>query len=657
MGIYLLINGVDKTSLLLSSPALTIDWRNYEPGSSAATLYDSTGAYRPVRGQSYEVYYYDLDASPPVSSHKIWGGQIDSFSEQRMDSAADPKEYEIQAVGWAYILSRRILRGNSVGASAGVENGVVYQNKTPREVVSEIISDQIAGEGITLHADSGATGTTDYATTLSTTTFTYVATPDFPLLDGQAVRFSSTTYYVIDGDSSTFKLSLTVGGTAVNFSPTSGAQTVSTIIDIVVFDHVTAGEAIAQMASLAGYVIWVDEDAKVHFVPPNLTAALFDITDTPPCVFRSMTVNRQRDGYQNQHCRRIGFGFAPWGFAQTVGNSSTQSWELGLIDTVRAPYAWNIANVTEVLVNGVAATVGIWRVDTGKDWYWRLGDTRIYQDTAATPLTASDTLRVSYFVIGQDVVFAELADEVTTRAAAEGNTGRYQSGSDNTASTDVLGNINTARGILGVKGTLLDSVNYETDRFGLKVGTKQQITVADFGVNAYYVINSLRATAIDRTFLRYQVECLPLATPKRDDAVDFFKGLSGGGSSGLSSIGGSLGGGSVASSGISGIEVMTPSAGHIAPTIGADFTHEITLGANATLDAPASPTAEAIFCIKLNQDGTGGRTVTFNAFYTGMSGFSLDTTASTYASLTFQINAAGTSAALINIPINGSPIA
>jgi hypothetical protein len=121
--------------------------------------------------------------------------------------------------------------------------------------------------------------------------------------------------------------------------------------------------------------------------------------------------------------------------------------------------------------------------------------------------------------------------------------------------------------------------------------------------------------------------------------------------------GGGGGGGGGSTTGISGIEVMVPVSGFITPTIGVNFTHEITLLTNVTLDAPAIPTAGAIFCIKLNQDATGGQTVTFNAFYTGMSGFSLDTTALTYASLTFQINAAGTSAALIQIPINGSPIA
>jgi hypothetical protein len=87
------------------------------------------------------------------------------------------------------------------------------------------------------------------------------------------------------------------------------------------------------------------------------------------------------------------------------------------------------------------------------------------------------------------------------------------------------------------------------------------------------------------------------------------------------------------------------------------FTHEITLTGNVTLDVPASPSAGAVFCVRLVQDSTGGRTVTFSAFYLGVSGFALDTTADTAASLVFQINTAATGANLLFVAMNGNPIA
>jgi len=643
--ISLLIGLVDKSALAQTSGAITFDMRNYERGTATARLHDPAGTYRPDIGEAFEIW---TDAG---GTHRLWGGQVESVKETRYGTGAAATYLDIQATGWACILDRRILTG-LVGF-----NGLVYQAATPREIISDIITVQLAGEGLTLYADSGATGSTSYAVTVAGSTLTYSVVPTFALQDNQTIRLSgvgATTYYVISATSTTFQVATTMGGSAV--SPGGGSpQTAATIIDRIVFDHVFASDAISQVATLAGYVWWVDEDEAVHFAPSNQTAAAFDLTNTSGN-FRNMTVTRTRQDKRNRQFRRIGIGYAAR-VASTVGDGATQEWAVGMFDVDYAPYAFQLANVVEVTVNDVVQELGTYQLDTDKAFYWRLGDTKLYQDAAGTPLAATDTLVVKYHYIGQDVFSAELTADITATGTLESTTGLYEAIEEDTASLDYIGAVNRCRAILGVFGDNQEAVSYETDTDGLIPGAKQNIDVSAFDINADFVINSIRASVVDGLFFRYQVEAIALATPKQNNAVDFFKSMSGGGGGGGTSATGSIGGTVTTSTGISGIEVMTPSAGHIAPVIGANFTHEITLGANVTLDAPASPTAEAIFCIKLNQDATGGRTVTFGAFYTGMSGFSLDTTALTYASLTFQINAAGTSAALIQIPINGSPIA
>jgi hypothetical protein len=79
--------------------------------------------------------------------------------------------------------------------------------------------------------------------------------------------------------------------------------------------------------------------------------------------------------------------------------------------------------------------------------------------------------------------------------------------------------------------------------------------------------------------------------------------------------------------------------------------------ASCTLAPPVVSVPGATFYIQLMQDGTGGRQVTFNSYYHGMSMFELDTTANTMAGLLFQVDTGGGFAQLLDIPMNGWAIA
>lgn len=45
------------------------------------------------------------------------------------------------------------------------------------------------------------------------------------------------------------------------------------------------------------------------------------------------------------------------------------------------------ANIPGVTIASVAQTVGLYGIDTGKDWYWELGTKNLYQDPLGTPIT------------------------------------------------------------------------------------------------------------------------------------------------------------------------------------------------------------------------------------------------------------------------------
>jgi hypothetical protein len=60
------------------------------------------------------------------------------------------------------------------------------------------------------------------------------------------------------------------------------------------------------------------------------------------------------------------------------------------------PVCAPITSVSSVTVNGVAKTVGVLGVATGKDWYYTPGHQSLIQAEGAPALTASDTLNVAY---------------------------------------------------------------------------------------------------------------------------------------------------------------------------------------------------------------------------------------------------------------------
>ena len=61
----------------------------------------------------------------------------------------------------------------------------------------------------------------------------------------------------------------------------------------------------------------------------------------------------------------------------------------------------------------------------------------------------------------------------------------------------------------------------------------------------------------------------------------------------------------------------------------------VTLGGNRTLSAPTNPKGGQRFTLIVNQDGVGGRTLTFDAAYTDVSAVSLNSTASGVTVLQF----------------------
>ena len=100
------------------------------------------------------------------------------------------------------------------------------------------------------------------------------------------------------------------------------------------------------------------------------------------------------------------------------------------------------------------------------------------------------------------------------------------------------------------------------------------------------------------------------------------------------------------------------SSGNLIPYISGYWTQQATLTGDVNILPPLSGSylPGSTFLVQLIQDSSGGHAVTWDVFYTGLSGFALDTTASTQACLWFQVNQSGTSAQVIQVAQNGNSL-
>jgi hypothetical protein len=103
------------------------------------------------------------------------------------------------------------------------------------------------------------------------------------------------------------------------------------------------------------------------------------------------------------------------------------------------------------------------------------------------------------------------------------------------------------------------------------------------------------------------------------------------------------GGGGGGGGGSTGWDTMTISGGTVTPNYASGAIHEVVLTASPVNVNAISGTvpAGASYDIVLTQDSTGGRQVTWDSSYHGLTGWEISTAASTYSVFTFAMDPSG----------------
>lgn len=226
-----------------------------------------------------------------------------------------------------------------------VEDGGTYHDVTPIRTVtydqttfaatagSSIITVTDAGPGNIQAGDfvtfSGAVG-------LSTQTYTANATTDFitvssALPDGTTIQVLSSgtppgglsvgqTYYVVNSTGTTFKLSLTNGGAAINITTTgSGVQSL-TLTTGITADVLNQEYQIAQVVSTTVYTINARAPSSVSSPAALVTATAFDIGDGGTSTDSTYQISTGQAIYT----QGTGWGAGPWN-----AGSSADPWAHG----------------------------------------------------------------------------------------------------------------------------------------------------------------------------------------------------------------------------------------------------------------------------------------------------------------------------------------
>lgn len=277
----------------------------------------------------------------------------------------------------------------------------------------------------------------------------------------------------------------------------------------VVFAYRTVSECLDELCKKSGLQWMIDENRQLHVYGETLFVAPFALTSAN-AVFRKVVTRVTRDQYRNVQIVRAGRLLTAAQTESAKGDGQNKTFH------ARFP----LAQVPTITVNGVAKTVGIRSVETGKDFYWSKDDRALTQDDSGSALTSSDTITWTYRGLAPLTVVLESPSGIADRQAFEGGTGRYErvEMQQSVDGSDVVTEL--AAGLIRRYSTFDTTVELETDEDGLRVGQSVLVTVPELGLSGYYLVRTVRMQGFAVNRRRYQIGLT--SGEERNDARQFF---------------------------------------------------------------------------------------------------------------------------------------
>lgn len=295
-------------------------------------------------------------------------------------------------------------------------------------------------------------------------------------------------------------LSTIVSDVVTNYLTSDGLTTTNVdtgpVISKLKFNYQPASKVFDELANITGYAWWVDESKNLYFKPRSTTVAPFSISSTNA---RKVQVNRTTETYRNKQLIRAGVDLTTSRTENLTGDGTRKSFTLA--------YPVGVAP-TALTVGGVSKTVGVRGVDTGKDWYYQIGDPVINQDDGAAAVGSAVAIAVTYQGQFPILINAQNDTQISSMATTSATSGVYEAIEDRPNLNDDAGASDVARGLLRRYGAIPRRLTFETDTAGLKPGQLLTATFTPHAVSGSWLIDSVSASDRNGQSLVWTVEAL-----------------------------------------------------------------------------------------------------------------------------------------------------
>ena len=263
-------------------------------------------------------------------------------------------------------------------------------------------------------------------------------------------------------------------------------------IEKLVFNYIPASQAFDDIAELAGYIWYIDYEKVLHFTPKDRNTAPFSLSDTSQN-WRNLKVSKSRDLYRNRQIVRAGTALTDVRTDVSIAAEPGQK----LFEV-----SYPIGTASAVSVNGVAKTLGVNGLHEGKDYYWSYGSNVL---TATVAPGVGAQVALTYQGMFPILVDERIDAEILARRALEGGTGVYEAIADEPGINVQNAAVQKALAYLRKHGVIPETIQFETDKPGLRSGQLLSVKISTVGVDDDYLIESISMRDVQGTINRYRV--------------------------------------------------------------------------------------------------------------------------------------------------------
>lgn len=253
------------------------------------------------------------------------------------------------------------------------------------------------------------------------------------------------------------------------------------------FDYRTVAECFNVLSDLCNEQWWTlgfDIYSKSLAGAP---AAAFDITDSS-ANWSDLSIEYPKSTfYRNVELLRTAIPLSSGAYSDSITAAAGQV----VFNTTFA-----LTAAPTLTVGGTPTAIVEYAAYTGSQWYWIRGGKGIFAPSAPG---AGIAVVITYSGYSSTVVTKRDDTEIAARAAAEGNSGKYEGldearDVDNKTTADAI-----CQGILDKAKSLPSVIKYRTPQGGLNVGVGQTVTLAVHGISTTFYVTDIQSQVLFST--------------------------------------------------------------------------------------------------------------------------------------------------------------